>query len=82
MQYNPEKIILGGEGLAERDFILPSITEELDHNWFNTRTAFPTRLEIDELGNENFLLGASILVLSDLLGWPIYNEKRTLAAGR
>jgi predicted NBD/HSP70 family sugar kinase len=82
MQYNPEKIILGGEGIAEGEFILPSIIEELDRNWFNTRTAFSTRLEIDDLGNENFLLGASILVLSDLLGQPIYNEKRTLVAGK
>jgi len=80
MQYNPEKIILGGEGIVERDFILPAIMVELERNWFNTRTSFPTVVEIDELGNENFLLGASILVLSDLLGQPIYNEKRTVLA--
>lgn len=81
MQHNPEKIILGGEGLAELDFILPSIAEELDHNWFTRRKVFSTLLEIDALGNENFLLGASILVLSELLGQPIYNENRTLVAG-
>lgn len=81
MQYNPEKIILGGEGIAEQEFILPAIREELRQNWFSTRTDFATELEIDELGNENFLLGASILVLSELLGQPIYNETRTLVAG-
>ncbi len=81
MQYNPEKIILGGEGIVEREFIVPAILEELDRNWFNRRTAYRTPLEIEELGNENFLLGAAILVLSDLLGQPIYNEKRTLVAG-
>jgi predicted NBD/HSP70 family sugar kinase len=81
MQYNPEKIILGGEGIIEQEFILPAIREELRQNWFGTRTAFATQLEIDELGNENFLLGASILVLSELLGQPIYNETRTLVAG-
>ncbi len=81
MQYNPEKIILGGEGIIEQEFILPAIREELQQNWFSTRTAFTTELEVDELGNENFLLGASILVLSELLGQPIYNETRTLVAG-
>ncbi len=77
MHYNPEKIILGGKGLKEKDFIIPRIEETMNNNWFK-RIGVDTKLEIDSLGNENFLLGASIVVLSALLEIPIYKEQETL----
>ncbi|HLV10192.1 MAG TPA: ROK family transcriptional regulator [Halanaerobiales bacterium] len=77
MHYNPEKIILGGKGLKEKDFIVPHILETLNNNWFK-RIGVETGLEIDDLGNKYFLLGASILVLSELLEIPIYKEQETL----
>jgi N-acetylglucosamine repressor len=77
MHYNPEKIILGGKGLKERDFIIPHIKEIMNNNWFK-HIGMETKLEIDDLGNEYFLLGASILALSILLEIPIYKEQETL----
>jgi predicted NBD/HSP70 family sugar kinase len=77
MHYNPEKIILGGKGLKEKDFIIPHILKTMNNNWFN-RIGVETKLEVDGLGNEYFLLGASILVLSALLEIPIYKEQETL----
>lgn len=77
MLYNPEKIILGGKGLKEKDFIIPHIQETMNQNWFK-KIGVKTGLEIDGLGNEFFLLGAAILVLSELLEIPIYKDQETL----
>lgn len=77
MHFNPEKIILGGKGLKEKDFMIPHIEETLRKNWFD-KIGVKTVLEVDSLGNEYFLLGASILVLSELLEMPIYKDQETL----
>lgn len=77
MHHNPQKIILGGKGLKEKDFIVPHILKAMNENWFD-RIGVHTELEIDGLGTEYFLLGASILVLSELLEAPIYKGQETL----
>ncbi|WP_069649069.1 ROK family protein [Caloranaerobacter ferrireducens] len=78
MHFNPEKIIISGKEIKEKKFIISNILESMNENWFHKVGAYETKIEIDELSNEKFLLGASILVLSELLGEPIYKDKKTL----
>lgn len=79
--FNPEKIIIGGEGVVEKDFILPIVQAEIERNWFSTVGGFRTEIELDELGNENFILGAAVLALNDLLALPIRSDTHPLWAG-
>lgn len=76
--FNPEKIILGGEGVVEKEFILPIVQAEVDRNWFYRDSGYRTVIEVDELGNENFILGGAILAIDDLLGHPVRGERKSL----
>jgi predicted NBD/HSP70 family sugar kinase len=76
--FNPEKIIVGGEGVVEKEFILPIVQSEIDRNWFSTMGGFHTDIEVDELGNENFILGAAVLALNGLFGLPLRGDTTPL----
>lgn len=78
MFFNPEAIILAGEGLEEQEFIVPYIKKQVQQNWINKDESYDTPIVISLLDPQSFILGAAILVIADLLSAPIYNDSRIL----
>jgi predicted NBD/HSP70 family sugar kinase len=70
--FNPEAIILGGEGLREGEFLLKGIQKELAVHFF---VKHPRKLQFQtsQLGGDVWLIGACALVVSHLFRVPIYN---------
>lgn len=69
--FNPEAVILGGEGLRENEFLLKGIQKELAVHFF---VKHPRKLQFQtsQLGEEVWLIGACALVVSHLFKVPIY----------
>ncbi len=69
--FNPEAVILGGEGLRGGDFLLKGIQKELAVHFF---VKHPRKLQfqISQLGEDVWLIGACALVVSHLFKVPIY----------
>jgi N-acetylglucosamine repressor len=69
--FNPEAIILGGEGLREGEFLLKGIKKELEVHFF---IKHPRKLQFktSQLGEDVWLIGACALVVSHLFKVPIY----------
>jgi N-acetylglucosamine repressor len=69
--FNPEAVILGGEGLRESNFLLKGIQKELAVHFF---VKHPRKLQfqISQLGEDVWLIGACALVVSHLFKVPIY----------
>ncbi len=69
--FNPEAIILGGEGLRENDFLLKGLHKELAVHFF---IKHPRKLQFEtsQLGEDVWLIGACALVVSHLFKVPIY----------
>lgn len=69
--FNPGAIILGGEGLQGKEFLLKGVQKELATHFF-TKHHKKLDLHVSELGEEVWLIGACALVLNDLFKAPIY----------
>ncbi|MBD1379278.1 ROK family transcriptional regulator [Metabacillus arenae] len=69
--FNPEAVILGGEGLREENFLLKGLQKELAVHFF---VKHPRKLQfkISQLGDDVWLIGACALVVSHLFKVPIY----------
>jgi predicted NBD/HSP70 family sugar kinase len=69
--FNPEAVILGGEGLRESDFLLKGLHKELAVHFF---IKHPRKLQFEtaQLGEDVWLIGACALVVSHLFKVPIY----------
>ncbi|WP_181833215.1 ROK family transcriptional regulator [Bacillus taeanensis] len=69
--FNPEAVILGGEGLREEEFLLKGIKKELAVHFF---VKHPRKLQFHttEMGEDVWLIGACALVASHLFKVPIY----------
>lgn len=69
--FNPEAVILGGEGLRGGDFLLKGIQKELIVHFFRKH---PRKLQFQtsQLGEDVWLIGACALVVSHLFKVPIY----------
>ncbi|WP_332696688.1 ROK family transcriptional regulator [Halalkalibacter lacteus] len=69
--FNPEAVILGGEGLREGEFLLKGIQKELAVHFF---AKHPRKLQFQtsQLGEDVWLIGACALVVSHLFKVPIY----------
>lgn len=70
---NPDTMILVGEGFIAKDFILPYAIELADQNFFS-RANYHTQIYISELGNDAWVIGASLLAINQLFTLPIYNN--------
>ncbi|MFS0637880.1 ROK family transcriptional regulator [Mesobacillus foraminis] len=69
--FNPEAVILGGEGLRGGDFLLQGIKKELFVHFFSRH---PRQLQFhtSQLGDDVWLIGACALVVSHIFKVPIY----------
>ncbi|ALC83376.1 MULTISPECIES: ROK family transcriptional regulator [Bacillus] len=69
--FNPEAVILGGEGMRGGDFLLKGIQKELAVHFF---VKHPRKLQFhtSQLGDDVWLIGACALVVSNLFKVPIY----------
>jgi predicted NBD/HSP70 family sugar kinase len=68
---NPGAIILGGESLRGREFILEGLRKELRSHFF-AKHKQDLELHLCDLGEDAFLIGACALVGYDLFKAPIY----------
>ena len=74
---NPASIILSGENLRGKDYMLPGINEVIDENFFSRYcTAFD--LKISELGDDAWERGAATLVINEQFQAPIHRKERTV----
>lgn len=69
--FNPEAVILGGEGLRGGDFLLKGIQKELAVHFF-IKHSRKLQFNISQLGEDVWLIGACALVISHLFRVPIY----------
>lgn len=69
--FNPDAIILGGEGLKGKEFLLKGVHKELETHFF-ARHRRKLHFHVSELGDDVWLIGACALVVSDLFKTPIY----------
>lgn len=70
---NPETIILVGEGMVAKDYFLPYAIEAAKQNFFS-KADFHTNFYVSELGNDAWVIGASLLAINQLFALPIYNN--------
>ena len=74
--FDPELIIVGGEGVKAGEFIFPTIRKVIKDN-------FPYKKEIKivplQPGEEGWIIGAAELVLSEVFKTPIFKSKGKVA---
>ncbi|POQ55215.1 ROK family transcriptional regulator [Listeria monocytogenes] len=75
--FNPEKVIIVGEGLHHRDLFLTKIDEIASQNFFSG-AGFETEITTTSLEDPAWLQGAALLVIHQLFQVPIYEEEQTL----
>ncbi|HAJ9613506.1 TPA: ROK family protein [Listeria monocytogenes] len=77
--FNPEKVIIVGEGLHHRDLFLTKIDEIASQNFFSG-AGFETEITTTSLEDPAWLQGAALLVIHQLLGikkdvdYSVYQE--------
>jgi glucokinase-like ROK family protein len=74
---NPSTIILVGEGMIAKDYFLPYAKEIAGQNFF-AKAEYGTELFVSELGNDAWVIGASLLTINQLFQAPIYEEMNSL----
>lgn len=70
---HPSVIIMGGEGLRAKEFILPMIIDQLNHTFFSPHLG-PTEVILTDLSIDKWLIGVGSLVIQDLFREPLYRE--------
>ncbi len=78
MGVNPEKIILGGEGLESLKPYVTAMQGRFNRNWFSRSEMPQVPVVFDEPGNRFFILGAALLLLDHLFGAPLYETDNPL----
>lgn len=78
MLFNPEKIIISCHPQVGKHWKDPDMLSVVKNNWYERNKVFSTEIVFDDLNNDNFLLGASLLVMSDLFEEPIYKGQGTI----
>ncbi len=68
---NPGAIILGGEGIRGKKYLLKGVQKELSTHFF-TKHHKRLNIHVSELEEEVWLIGACALVANDLFKAPIY----------
>ncbi len=74
--FNPETIILIGEGMIAKDFFLPYAIESAKQNFFS-KADCNTNFYISELGDDAWVRGAALLAINHLFPDPIYKNNLT-----
>lgn len=69
--FNPGAIILGGEGLRGKEFLLKGVQRELSTHFF-IKHHRQLNIHVSDLGEDVWLIGACALVFNDLFKAPIY----------
>ncbi|MBU4349778.1 ROK family protein, partial [bacterium] len=74
--FDPELIVVGGEGVRAGEFIFPTMRKAIKDN-------FPFKKEIEivplQPGEEGWIIGAAELVLSEVFKTPIFKSKGKVA---
>ena len=74
--FDPELIVVGGEGVKAGEFIFPVMRKVV-------RDKFPFKKEIEIIplqpGEEGWIIGAAELVLSEIFKTPIFKSKGKVA---
>ncbi|MBC2316325.1 ROK family transcriptional regulator [Listeria booriae] len=75
--FNPEKVIIAGEGLHHADLFIKNIQEIANRNFFS-EVAIETQITETSLGDLAWLQGAALLVINQIFQVPIYESSQTL----
>jgi predicted NBD/HSP70 family sugar kinase len=78
MLFNPEKIIISCHPQVGKHWKDSKMLQVVKNNWYERNGVFSTDIVFDDLNNDNFLLGASLLVMSVLFDEPIYKGQGTI----
>lgn len=70
---NPETIIFVGEGMIAKEYFLPYAMETANQNFFS-KANYHTNTYVSELGNDAWVMGASLLAINHLFQAPIYKN--------
>lgn len=73
--FNPQMVVLAGEGLRAGDARLAPMREALERNVFNG-LANDLKLVIEPSGDETWARGAACVVLGELFKHPIHRDER------
>lgn len=71
--FNPQKIILNGEGTRAGDLLFGPMRESIEHNVM-PGLALDTSIQIDDWGDDAWARGAASLVLRQLFVSPLHKE--------
>lgn len=70
---NPGAVILAGEGMSAKQYIVPAAESVLKRNFFAPHQP-PVRLLVSTLGDDAWVIGAAAMVLYELFQAPIYRK--------
>lgn len=77
---NPSTIILAGEGMVAKDIVLPVVNDIVRDNFFKMHEK-QVSIQVSELGDDAWEIGAATLAISKLFEMPLYEgQDNTLAA--
>lgn len=68
---NPAAIILGGEGLRGKEYMLQGLEKELASHFFTPHEQ-KLHFHVSDIGEDDWLIGACALVVKDLFKAPLY----------
>jgi len=71
--FNPGAIVLGGEGLRAKAYIIPAIEKELEDHFF-ARHSKKLEVILIDLEENKWLMGAAAMVITQLFKEPLYRE--------
>src|SRR5690554_826627 len=73
---NPASVILAGENMRGKEYMLPGINEVVKKNFFS-RYCGSFDLKVSELGDDAWEIGAATLVINEQFREPIYRTEKT-----
>lgn len=71
---NPSTVILAGEGMVAKDIVLPIVSDIVKDNYFKMHNK-KVQIKVSELGEEGWVIGASLLVISKFFEIPLYEKE-------
>ncbi|MDI6914320.1 MAG: ROK family protein [Desulfitobacteriaceae bacterium] len=71
--FNPGAIVLGGEGLRAKKYIMPALQKELEDHFFS-RHSKKLEIILIDLEENQWLMGAAAMVITQLFKEPLYRE--------
>ncbi|PKR77823.1 XylR family transcriptional regulator [Halalkalibacillus sediminis] len=75
--FNPEKIVIAGEGMKYGHLFMDHVQEIAQKNFFS-KVDMPTQIVASKLSKESWLTGGALLAINHIFQEPVYEKEQTI----